>query len=70
MENESIIIEKTGSSGVWEGCIDSVNYRIERGVRVTVPKELAELIRRSEVERRRREALEARFCSGNGARLA
>ena len=70
MENESIIIEKTGGYGAWEGCINSVNYRIERGVRVTVPSEVAELIRRSETERRRLEALEARFATGNGVRLA
>ena len=70
MTTKTIVIEKTRDGRPWEGCINSVNYRIERGVRVTVPAEIAELIRRSEVERRRREALEARFASGNGVRLA
>lgn len=34
---ETIIIEQNGTNSPWVGCINSVNYRIERGVPVEVP---------------------------------
>ena len=48
MDTEIITIEKRNSDSPWEGCINSVVYRIERGVPVEVPKAVAEIIRQSE----------------------
>lgn len=69
MTTETIVIEKTRDNRPWEGCINSVNYRIERGRPVEVPSEVAELIRRSETLTRRLSAAERRFTEANGARL-
>ncbi len=69
MTMETIMIEKTADGRPWEGCINSVNYRIERGRAVTVPAEVAEVIRRSETERRRSSIRMRRFTEENGARL-
>ena len=38
---ETIIIEQNGTNSPWVGCINSVNYRIERGVPVEVPAAVA-----------------------------
>lgn len=51
MKTETIILRKTDDNRPWEGCVNSVNYRIERGVPVEVPCFIAELIRHSENER-------------------
>lgn len=48
MDTEIITIEKRNSDSPWEGCINSVVYRIERGVPVEVPKAVAEVIKQSE----------------------
>ena len=69
METETIIIEKNGSNAPFECCINSVNYRIERGVRVEVPREVAELYRRSRAERQKSEKLLAAFSRADGMKL-
>ncbi len=51
MKTDTIILEKTTPNSAWVGCINSVNYRVERGVPVEVPHFLAEHIRRVEAER-------------------
>ncbi len=66
---ETITIPGSSTDSPWEGCLNSVNYRIRRGVPVEVPSAVAELIRRSEEEKRRSSALLARFASGEGVRL-
>lgn len=48
MNTETIIIGKQKTDTPWEGCINSVVYRIERGVPVEVPKAVAEVIRQNE----------------------
>lgn len=69
MKTEMIVIPRTGSGEPWEGCINSVNYRIERGVQVEVPEEVARLVRRSEQEKRASAALTERFTRADGVRL-
>ena len=44
---ETIIIEQNGTNSPWVGCINSVNYRIERGVPVEVPAAVAAVIKMS-----------------------
>ncbi len=68
-ETETVTIGGSIDDSPWEGCLNSVNYRIRRGVPVEVPRAVAELIRRSEAEKRRSDALLARFASGDGVRL-
>lgn len=69
MKTEIITIENTRTNSPWEGCINSVNYRIERGVPVEVPEAIAQLIRASEQERRSSEARLSPFTSVDGMRL-
>lgn len=42
---ETIIIEQNGTNSPWVGCINSVNYRIERGVPIEVPAAVAAVIK-------------------------
>ena len=44
-----------------EGCINSVTYRVPRGVPVKLPMFLKEHIERTEAERRRADELSARL---------
>ena len=65
-ENELLTV--TVPAGVpagrpWEGCINSVNYRVPRGVPVTLPRFLAEHIERTEAERLLAREREAAFAS-------
>ncbi len=69
METETIIIEKNGSGAPFECCINSVNYRIERGVKVEVPHEVAELYRRGRTERLKSESRLAAFSRADGMKL-
>lgn len=69
MEKETIILNHTENDCPWEGCINSVNYRIERGVAVEVPAMLAEIIRRSEAEQIANKNRYNAFTSANGKRL-
>ena len=69
METERIVIPGKAGDAPWEGCINSRNYRIERGVPVEVPKELAVLIRRAAAEKRRSELRLGRFTSADGMKL-
>ncbi|MBQ5488542.1 MAG: hypothetical protein IIT70_06795 [Clostridia bacterium] len=69
MTTETIVIEKTKDNRPWEGCINSVNYRIERGSPVEVPSEVAEVIRRSEALHKCLQAATERFTEPDGARL-
>lgn len=69
MGKVTITLERTRDNLPWEGCINSVNYRIERGVPVEVPEALAELIRAGEAERMLSESRYRRFTCGSGARL-
>ncbi len=65
-----IIISGSRSDTPWEGCINSVNYRIERGVQVEVPETVARFIEETE----RRKKIEANrfslYTSPDGVRLA
>ena len=67
MKTEIITIGGSRGEAPWEGCINSVNYRIERGVPVEVPAEVAAVIRRAEQERRAAEARVRRFITAEGA---
>lgn len=69
MKKETIILKHTENDRPWEGCVNSVNYRIERGVAVEVPAMLAELIRRSEAERTANKNRYDAFTSTDGKRL-
>ncbi len=69
MKTETIIIEKNGSGAPFECCINSVNYRIERGVKVEVPHEVAELYRRRQTERLKSESRLASFSRADGMKL-
>ena len=69
MQQETIIIEDDGKGLPWEGCVNSVNYRIERGVKVAVPAAVAELRRTGEAEKRRSALLVARYTKADGAKL-
>lgn len=66
---EIIVIEKTQSNRPFECCINSVNYRIERGVPVSVPREVAEMYRTNRIERlKSANRLEA-FSKADGMKL-
>lgn len=52
MEYETIIIEGKSADRPWEGCINSVNYRVSRGIPVSVPRKVAEHIKNTESERK------------------
>ena len=66
---ETIVIRRTPKNEPWTGCVNSVNYRIERGVPVEVPAEVAELIRQSETAKAQSLIGLRRFLSRDGARL-
>lgn len=51
-KTETVIIEENGTGLPWLGCINSVNYRICRGVPVDVPAAVAEVIRNGRHVRR------------------
>ena len=56
MEKENERLTRTVLAGKpadrpWEGCINSVVYRVPRGVPVELPEFIAEHIRRTEAER-------------------
>lgn len=70
MPTTTIIIDKTKPNIPWEGCFNSVIYRIERGVPVEVPDYIAEIIRNSEAERKRAERLVHAYASATGAKLS
>ena len=60
MEKENERLTRTGLAGKpadrpWEGCINSVVYRVPRGVPVELPEFIAEHIRRTEAEREQAE---------------
>lgn len=60
MEKENERLTRTVLAGKpadrpWEGCINSVVYRVPRGVPVELPEFLAEHIRRTEAEREQAE---------------
>ena len=69
MKTETIVIRRTAGDRPWEGCVNSVNYRIERGVPVEVPEEVAELIRRSETLKAQSLRPMERFRAKDGALL-
>lgn len=69
MNTETIIIETDSSGAPFECCINSVNYRIERGVPVKVPREVAELYRSSLSERRKSESRLDAFRRADGIKL-
>lgn len=71
MTNKRIItINGSRTDAPWVGCINSVNYRIERGVQVEVPETVARFIEETE----RRKKIEAtsfdNYTRLNGVRLA
>lgn len=47
----------------WEGCVNSVVYRVPRGVAVTIPAFLAEHIKTTEAERAAAERRAERFSA-------
>ena len=60
MEKENERLTRTVLAGKpadrpWEGCINSVVYRVPRGVPVELPEFIAEHIRRTEAEREQAE---------------
>ncbi|MBR3299762.1 MAG: hypothetical protein IKI64_11300 [Clostridia bacterium] len=69
MDTETIIIEADPSGAPFECCINSVNYRIERGVPVKVPREVAELYRSGLSERRKSESRLNAFRRAEGMKL-
>ncbi|MBR4435025.1 MAG: hypothetical protein IKS90_02885 [Clostridia bacterium] len=69
MKTETIVIEKNGTNAPWEGCVNSVNYRIERGVAVEVPCEVARLIRQSAAAKKASSSLITQFTFGLGKKL-
>ena len=56
------VLEGRPSDRPWEGCINSVVYRVPRGVRVRLPEFLAEHIRRTEEEKRQAQARAERLA--------
>ena len=52
----------------WEGCVNSVVYRVPRGTKVLLPGFLAEHIERTEAERERAERL-SRLYSAAARRI-
>ena len=68
MDNDLYCLTETVLAGSpadrpWEGCINSVNYRVPRGVAVMLPRFLKEHIERTETERHLAEELAARLAS-------
>ncbi|MBR3381626.1 MAG: hypothetical protein IKG85_01110 [Clostridia bacterium] len=57
------VLEGKPSDRPWEGCINSVVYRVPRGVKVRLPVFLAEHIKRTEAERRLAEERASRLAS-------
>ncbi len=57
------VLEGKPSDRPWEGCINSVVYRVPRGVKVSLPRFLAEHIQRTEEERRASERSAALLSS-------
>lgn len=55
------VLEGEPSDRPWEGCINSVVYRVPRGVRVRLPVFLAEHIKRTEAEKKQAEMRAERF---------
>lgn len=69
MKTEIITLSPAPGSKAWEGCINSVNYRIERGVPVEVPESIASLIRASETEKRLSARRLSAFTTAQGMKL-
>ena len=65
-ENELVELTLPGSPGdpPWEGCLNSVNCRVPRGVAVSVPKGLAEHIMNTEAARSAAEKTAQRLACG------
>ena len=68
MDNDLYCLTETVLAGSpadrpWEGCVNSVNYRVPRGVSVMLPRFLKEHIERTERERLLAEELAARLAS-------
>ena len=57
------VLEGKPSDRPWEGCINSVVYRVPRGVKVMLPRSIAEHIRRTMEERRDSERCAALLSS-------
>ena len=57
------VVEGKPSDRPWEGCINSVVYRVPRGVKVKLPRFLAEHIARSGSEREAAERLAQRYAA-------
>lgn len=47
------VLEGKPSDRPWEGCINSVVYRVQRGVPVMLPRHVAEHIAGTDAERKR-----------------
>ncbi|MBO4563503.1 MAG: hypothetical protein J5772_07820 [Clostridia bacterium] len=47
----------------WEGCVNQVVYRVPRGIKVTIPRFLAEHISRTDAEREAAERLSERLSA-------
>ena len=69
MKTAIITLSPTPDNRAWEGCINSVNYRIERGVPVEVPASIANLIRASEAEKRLSAKRLSAFTTAQGMKL-
>ena len=70
-EKVSVIIEDRHGAGLpWEGGINGHFLRIRRGVRVDVPKSVAELIRQNEQVTMLGAALVNAYKNGKGKKLA
>ena len=48
---KEVVLAGSPGDRPWEGCINSVNYRVPRGVAVRVPEFLARHIERTDGER-------------------
>ena len=59
------VLEGKPSDRPWEGCINSVNYRIQRGTKVRLPLFVAEHIARTEQERKNAERMAERLSALN-----
>lgn len=57
------VLEGKPSDRPWEGCINSVVYRVPRGVPVSIPRFLAEHIEKTEAERARAEKTASRISA-------
>ena len=58
-----VVLAGSPADRPWEGCINSVNYRVPRGVKVRVPLFLARHIELTEAERERAERTAERLSS-------